>query len=255
MVERASEKPWRQQIADVRELFGRRNALYMFNRDVRYKFLGNAIRNLQSAVRSRSSRDVLRRELASVFARMCTYAESFGVLNVCEAFTRKYPLRFCTYCLMDNGSCNCLTNRDKTKKPQLAPIDEEMANFSVRKLCAVMDDKYGKRNREHEDPAAFAIGRLQEEVYETTDIDLFIQNTSLTQLEIRQRLELEFADMFAWIFSIAAILLVDLESELQARYGSVHERCGKRPCICSAFQHYASEVRSGGMAETRSVPQ
>jgi len=46
-----------------------------------------------------------------------------------------------------------------------------------------------------------------------------------------QRL-LEFADVLAWLATLANIAGVDLEAAMDAKYGDGCPGCGKSPCIC-----------------------
>jgi len=42
----------------------------------------------------------------------------------------------------------------------------------------------------------------------------------------------EMADVFAWLASIANLLQVDLESEIQKKYSKVCPLCSASPCCC-----------------------
>ncbi len=44
----------------------------------------------------------------------------------------------------------------------------------------------------------------------------------------------EFADVLAWIFTLANVADVDLASALEAKYGSGCPGCGKMICVCNA---------------------
>ena len=44
----------------------------------------------------------------------------------------------------------------------------------------------------------------------------------------------EFADVLAWIFTLANVADVDLASALKAKYGSGCPGCGKMICVCNA---------------------
>ncbi len=44
----------------------------------------------------------------------------------------------------------------------------------------------------------------------------------------------EFADVFAWLATLASIHGVDLEAAAQAKYGTGCPRCGGKPCSCPA---------------------
>lgn len=42
----------------------------------------------------------------------------------------------------------------------------------------------------------------------------------------------EFADVLAWLATLANITNVDLETAVQAKYGSGCPGCGRSPCMC-----------------------
>ena len=48
----------------------------------------------------------------------------------------------------------------------------------------------------------------------------------------RRDLQEEFADVFAWLCSLANVLNVDLEEASVRRYGRGCPKCGKKPCEC-----------------------
>lgn len=48
----------------------------------------------------------------------------------------------------------------------------------------------------------------------------------------RENLELEFADVAAWLVSVASIVGVDVQDAVQKNYGSGCPRCGENPCGC-----------------------
>ncbi|NDC53383.1 MAG: nucleotide pyrophosphohydrolase [Planctomycetia bacterium] len=48
----------------------------------------------------------------------------------------------------------------------------------------------------------------------------------------KQELALEFADVLAWLATIANVVDVDLEAAVDAKYGAGCPGCGKRACTC-----------------------
>lgn len=48
----------------------------------------------------------------------------------------------------------------------------------------------------------------------------------------RDNLEEEFADVFAWLVSMASIKGIDLEAAALKKYGTGCPRCSKTPCLC-----------------------
>jgi len=48
----------------------------------------------------------------------------------------------------------------------------------------------------------------------------------------KQELALEFADVLAWLATIANVVDVDLEAAVAAKYGTGCPGCGQRTCTC-----------------------
>jgi len=48
----------------------------------------------------------------------------------------------------------------------------------------------------------------------------------------RENLEKEFADVLAWLSTMASIKGIDLEAAAQKKYGSGCPYCSKTPCAC-----------------------
>ena len=48
----------------------------------------------------------------------------------------------------------------------------------------------------------------------------------------RDNLALEFADVLAWLATLANIAGVDLEAAVQAKYGGGCPGCRRSPCVC-----------------------
>lgn len=49
----------------------------------------------------------------------------------------------------------------------------------------------------------------------------------------RAELEAEFADVFAWLATLASMHGVDLEAAARAKYGDGCPRCRRAPCTCA----------------------
>ncbi|HEV2950390.1 MAG TPA: MazG nucleotide pyrophosphohydrolase domain-containing protein [Gemmataceae bacterium] len=56
--------------------------------------------------------------------------------------------------------------------------------------------------------------------------------TALRNGTAHERAE-EFADVLAWLATMANVVNVDLESAVQAKYGAGCPGCGKIPCVCA----------------------
>jgi len=48
----------------------------------------------------------------------------------------------------------------------------------------------------------------------------------------RKEMEEEFADVAAWLASLANLLDVDLDAVARAKYPATCRRCGHKPCAC-----------------------
>ncbi len=48
----------------------------------------------------------------------------------------------------------------------------------------------------------------------------------------KEKVENEFADVFAWLCSLANLMDVNLEEVSTKKYGNGCPKCGKMPCIC-----------------------
>ncbi|NJF24659.1 MazG nucleotide pyrophosphohydrolase domain-containing protein [Thermococcus sp. Bubb.Bath] len=48
----------------------------------------------------------------------------------------------------------------------------------------------------------------------------------------RESMEEEFADVLAWLASLANLLEIDLEKAARKKYPGVCPYCGKKPCEC-----------------------
>lgn len=50
----------------------------------------------------------------------------------------------------------------------------------------------------------------------------------------KEELEEEFADVLAWIFSLANLENIDLEKAITKKYPGKCIKCGKIPCLCAS---------------------
>lgn len=50
----------------------------------------------------------------------------------------------------------------------------------------------------------------------------------------RENLVLEFADVLAWLATLANIAGVELEEAMTLKYGNGCPRCGAAPCVCGS---------------------
>lgn len=92
--------------------------------------------------------------------------------------------------------------------------------MNIRELQAVIEATYGARDRERGVPSTVAW--LAEEIGELAQA---------VRKGDRAAQEHEFADVLAWVASLANQMDVDLTTAVQ-RYALGCPRCGGRPCAC-----------------------
>ncbi len=95
---------------------------------------------------------------------------------------------------------------------------------------------------------AWTLARLQERIrsmYGARDLERGVDGTFMWLMEEvgelsaalrggdRQAQAQEFADVLAWLATIANVAGVDLDAALQAKYGEGCPGCGRTPCACS----------------------
>jgi NTP pyrophosphatase (non-canonical NTP hydrolase) len=93
--------------------------------------------------------------------------------------------------------------------------------FSLAQLQQVIYDTYDRRDRSRGVEGTFVW--LMEEIGELA--------TTLRGGTQQEREE-EFADVLAWLATLANIVEVDLEKAVQAKYGSGCPGCKQIPCVC-----------------------
>lgn len=57
-------------------------------------------------------------------------------------------------------------------------------------------------------------------------------SAALRERKDQENLVLEFADVLAWLATLANIAGVELEEAMTRKYGSGCPRCGATPCVC-----------------------
>lgn len=50
----------------------------------------------------------------------------------------------------------------------------------------------------------------------------------------KEELAAEFADVLAWLATLANIAQIDLDAAIEAKYGRGCPRCERTPCVCEA---------------------
>jgi len=217
-------------IASLFELYGRRNAMFLRG-DMRVIFLDERVRSFFKAIRKEEKdKTRLANLLASTFSRAIAFADSFVDLPLVQALCEKYPSYGCAYCT--GKPCHCNSNRVGEINLEI-PLLEQMG-WTVQQWVTHMDVVYGNINRNN--GIFFAICRLQEEIGEAKAAHHFddVANSSVTLSMRRLNIAREFADVLAWIFSIASMLDLDLDTTILEQYGGKCYRCGERPCDCGS---------------------
>jgi NTP pyrophosphatase (non-canonical NTP hydrolase) len=93
--------------------------------------------------------------------------------------------------------------------------------FSLAQLQQVIRDLYDAKDRRRGVEGTFMW--FMEEVGELA---------SALRGDDRAALAAEFADVLAWLATLANIAEVDLESAVRAKYGDGCPGCGRVPCVC-----------------------
>ena len=95
--------------------------------------------------------------------------------------------------------------------------------MQISEFQELIDQMYSDKDRERGTSGTFMW--LIEEVGELASA--LVEGTPEEKSE-------EFADVLAWIFTLANVANVDLASALEAKYGSGCPGCGKMTCVCDA---------------------
>ncbi len=82
----------------------------------------------------------------------------------------------------------------------------------------------------HRDLKRGAIGTYNWLVDEVKELGEALKENSTTALED------EFADVIAWLASLANVLNIDLEKAASTKYDTKCPKCGETPCKCSPLE-------------------
>jgi NTP pyrophosphatase (non-canonical NTP hydrolase) len=97
--------------------------------------------------------------------------------------------------------------------------------FSLSQLQEVIRQTYDAKDRRRGVEGTFMW--FMEEVGELA--------TALRSGTAKEQAE-EFADVLAWLATLANVVDVDLETAVQAKYGAGCPGCRKSPCVCEQGQ-------------------
>jgi NTP pyrophosphatase (non-canonical NTP hydrolase) len=93
--------------------------------------------------------------------------------------------------------------------------------FTLPQIQRLIDDIYGSKDRQRGVEGTFMW--FMEEVGELS--------AALRSGTAKEKAA-EFADVMAWLATLANVVGVDLEAAVQAKYGSGCPGCGQTPCMC-----------------------
>ncbi len=92
--------------------------------------------------------------------------------------------------------------------------------MEIREFQKMMDELYGSRDRERGVEKTF--------LWVIEEMGELVRGI---RKKNRKEIENEFADVVAWIFSLANLLEVDIEKAI-AKYDGKCPKCEKSPCTC-----------------------
>lgn len=93
---------------------------------------------------------------------------------------------------------------------------------NLKQLQSLIKDLYGKKDASRGIEGTFMW--FMEEVGELS---------AALREKNHQALVLEFADVLAWLATLANIAEVDLEDAIKLKYGTGCPGCAKSPCVCN----------------------
>jgi NTP pyrophosphatase (non-canonical NTP hydrolase) len=100
-------------------------------------------------------------------------------------------------------------------------------------------------------PEPWTLARLQQviaEMYGAKDQQRGVEGTFMWLMEevgelsaalrggSREEQAQEFADVLAWLATIANVAGIDLDAAVQAKYGPGCPGCGQTPCVCASAE-------------------
>lgn len=71
-----------------------------------------------------------------------------------------------------------------------------------------------------------------EEVGELAEALRKYQESNIDKKEFKKNIEMELADVIAWLTSLANVLEIDIESVLFEKYPNICPKCRENPCNC-----------------------
>jgi len=97
-------------------------------------------------------------------------------------------------------------------------MTDSTPDLTVREFQRLIDQIYGQKDRDRGIEGTFLW--FHEEVGELT--------RAVRRGHDRENLQEEFADVFAWLVSMASMLEIDMEKAVNAKYGKAFKEAGLR---------------------------
>lgn len=228
--------PLTSHVTNVRALYGARTHVGQTRPHPAF-FAGDRFLDLSTLLRGDTVDTVeLGIVLASYFARMVSFSNWLDLPDesIAKGLSQKFPPAYCLYCKRKPCSCSAL----RTGIVSPAPVSPIQLSWSIWRWVRHMHDLYHVVNR-HRGKDVMQI-RLEQEFWEILRAANFVPRTDdhANINEILDRTAQEFADSFGWIFSLADLFGIDLDTIVRTRYGDCCWACKKRPCGCREPEPY-----------------
>lgn len=111
----------------------------------------------------------------------------------------------------------------------------ESSGVSIQKFQSLIREMYYEKDVARGIPGTFMwlmeeVGELSSALRETSQMDQ-ASDPEAYQAK-RENLKLEFADVLAWLTTIANVANIDLDEAIMEKYGSGCPGCQKFACVC-----------------------
>ncbi len=222
--------PYIEMLRYFRALYGPRNAKGLPNLLARAALLNIGVNDLEEAIRKDEDTRYIEVALARVQSRIFCVADWLNDDNlIISQMIRKYPLSGCVYC--GRLSCQCGEKRSKAKPTD--KLSEIQFEWSLESWSILAYATYGKQNIRR--GVHYCLGRLYHEVAEIEGpaLRMFLNDISSLDLQAKEEIAFEIADLQMWTIAVARLLNVELEQVTIRRYGQRCWSCQHFPCDCS----------------------
>jgi len=224
-------------------IYSRANALTTVGgRAERLAFLLLACADLSRCVRKEQAH-LYPIALAQIFAWFNSLAEDLfrqsGGHTIAHGMLEKYPQGLCGYC--HRNPCVCAQTRRDEHNPGLGSFVQE--RWSLEDWQDNLRLIYGQANEAGGVPRA--LNRLFEEVAEVGRLLHLAEDPNEALDTLTEKMSRELTDVLAWLFALASLLSIDLESAVIRLYDSGCPVCKEVSCECKNF---AQRPGSDGIA-------